>query len=444
MQTIDQLLHAKWIITCEQNNRVLEHHALAIHEGKILDILPSKEASHRYQTKNEIHFNTHAIMPGLINAHTHIAMNLFRGLADDLELMDWLTNHIWPAEAKWVSHDLVYDGSLLAMAEMIRGGTLCFNDMYFFMNATAEAASKAGMRAHIGMTIIDVPTAWAKTTEEYFAKAIAFYEQYKTNPLVTPTLAPHSTYTVSIENLERVKRLADDYQLKINLHLQEAPSEMLQAHAKHQRRPLHRIHEIGLVSPQLIAIHMTQLNDEDLAILQETKPNIVHCPESNMKLVSGSCPVEKLDLLGINVALGTDGAASNNDLDMFGEMRSAAFLGKVTANDPCAVSAEKVLQMATLHGARALGIDHYTGSLEIGKQADCIAIDFNHIETQPLYHPVSQIVYATPRQQVTDAWVSGQPIMRNRKLIHLDEAELLTKAQNWRNKINCSYNAEPK
>jgi 5-methylthioadenosine/S-adenosylhomocysteine deaminase len=334
-----------------------------------------------------------------------------------------------------VSEEMVYDGSLLAMAEMIKGGTLCFNDMYFFMDATAKAAIQAGMRAHLGMTIIDVPTAWAKTTEEYFEKAITFYEQYQNHPLVTPTLAPHSTYTVSLENLKKVKALADKYQLQINIHLQEAPSEMVQSEAKYQKRPLHRLQEIGFVSDQVIAIHMTQINDEDLSILKAHSPHIVHCPESNMKLVSGSCPVAQLLSLGINVALGTDGAASNNDLDMLGEMRTAAFLGKVTANDPKALPAETVLKMATINGAKALGIDHLTGSLEIGKQADCIAIDFNHIETQPLYHPISQIVYATPRNQVTDAWVSGKQILKNRQLTQIDEKALIHKAQMWREKI---------
>jgi 5-methylthioadenosine/S-adenosylhomocysteine deaminase len=435
MENIDHLIHAKWIITCEDDNQILEDHALAIKDKKILAILPSKDAKQKYAADREENYATHVVTPGFINSHTHLAMNLFRGLADDLELMDWLNNHIWPAEGKWVSDEMVYDGSLLAMAEMIRAGTTCFNDMYFFLDATARAAELAGMRAHIGMTIIDVPTAWAKTTDEYFTKAIEFYQRYKNNDRIIPTLAPHSTYTVSLESLERVKQLADDYHLKINIHLQEAPSEIAQSMATYKKRPLKRLHEIGMVSPDLIAIHMTQINDEDLAILEQTKPNIVHCPESNMKLVSGSCPVETLTQIGINVALGTDGAASNNDLDMIGEMRTAAFLGKITANDPKAMPALKALKMATLHGAKALGIEQKTGSLTPGKAADFIAIDMNHIETQPIYHPVSQIVYATPRSQVTDVWVNGQQLLKNRELTTLNVKELLEKAQVWRNKI---------
>jgi 5-methylthioadenosine/S-adenosylhomocysteine deaminase len=435
MEKVAQLIHAKWIITCEENNRVLENHALVIKDKKILAILPSKKASEIYSADHTAHYTKHAVMPGLINSHTHLAMNLFRGLADDLELMDWLNNYIWPAEGKWVSHDLVYDGSALAMAEMIRGGTTCFNDMYFFLGATAEAAERAGLRAHIGITIIDVPTAWAKTPEEYFAKGMAFYEQYKNHELIRPTMAPHSTYTVSLENLSKANELAQKLHMKTNIHLQEAPSEIEQSIAAHNKRPLQRLHDIGMLTPNLIAIHMTQIDEHDLKLLQLTKPSLVHCPESNMKLVSGACPVAKLVQHGINVALGTDGAASNNDLDMFGEMRTAAFLGKITANDPKAVSAETVLKMATLNGAKALGIDHLTGSLTVGKSADFIAIDLEQIETQPLYHPISQIVYAASRHQVTDVWVAGQQLLKNRELTTLNTEELLAKAEAWAKKI---------
>lgn len=435
MEKIDHLIHAKWLITCEDKNQVLEKHALAIKDDKIQAILPSKTAKERYQAAHESHYDSHAVMPGFINSHTHIAMNIFRGLADDLELMDWLNNYIWPAEGKWVSEELVYDASLLAMAEMIRGGTTCFNDMYFFLGATAKAAELSGMRAHIGMTVIDVPTAWAKTTDEYFAKAIEFYQQYKNQPRITPTLAPHSTYTVSIENLVKVKKLADDYGLKINIHLQEAPSEIQQSMEKYKKRPLQRLNEIGMLTPDLIAIHMTQINEADLVLLQQGKPSIVHCPESNMKLACGFCPTEKLLKLGINVALGTDGAASNNDLDMFGEMRSAAFLGKVITEDPKAIPAEQALKMATINGAKALGIDKITGSLAPGKSADFIAIDLDHIETQPVYRPISQLVYATPRCQVTDVWVAGKQLLKNRELQTLDQKEILKKADHWRQKI---------
>jgi 5-methylthioadenosine/S-adenosylhomocysteine deaminase len=436
MQEIDLMIHARWLITCEANNRVLEQHALLIQGDKIVAILPSTEARLHYQAKKEEHYSNHAVLPGFINSHTHIAMNIFRGLADDLELMDWLNHHIWPAESKWVSHDLVYDASLLAMAEMIRSGTTCFNDMYFFLEATAKAAEKSGMRAFIGMTVIDVPTAYAKTPDEYFAKGREFYQQYKNHDLITPTFAPHSTYTVSLDNLIKVRQLAENYQVKINIHLHESESEIQQSMSMYNKRPLQRLYEIGMVSPQLIAIHMAHINDQDQDILQKTKPQIVSCPESNMKLASGACPLQRLHLLGLNLALGTDGAASNNDLNMIGEMRSAAFFGKITAHDPKAVSAETALTMATINGAKALGIDHLTGSLEPGKSADFIAIDLEQIETQPLYQPMSQIVYAASRQQVTDVFVAGKQLLKNRQLLTLDQDEIIKKAQNWRNKIS--------
>ncbi len=436
MEKIDLLIHAPWIITCEDQSRTLKDHALAIKDSKIYAILPSKEAKHLYDAAKEETYTHHVITPGFINSHTHLAMNAFRGYADDLALLDWLNNHIWPAEGKWVNDEFVYDMSQLAIGEMIRGGTLCFNDMYFYMKATARAAEEACIRAHIGMNIIDVPTSFAQTIEENFAKAIDFYDMYKHNHYVVPTMAPHSTYTVSIEDLAKAKLLADDYRLKVNIHLQESANEVEQSLKLHGKRPLQRLYDIGFIDTNTIAMHMTQIDDNDFRILQETRPSIVHCPESNMKLVSGACPIQTLHQIGINVALGTDGAASNNDLDMFGEMRTAAFLGKLTAQDPKAASAEQILKMATINGAKALGIDHFTGSLQPGKSADFITIDMDELATQPLYHPISQLVYATSRNQVTNAWVMGKQLMKNRELLTLDEHALLKKAKKWQGKIS--------
>jgi 5-methylthioadenosine/S-adenosylhomocysteine deaminase len=435
MQNVDQILHARWIIPCEEQAQVLDHHALIIDKGFIKDILPSKNVPNLYLSKCIQHFSTHAITPGFINTHTHIAMNFFRGLADDLALMDWLNHHIWPAEKQWVDHAFVYDASLFAMAEMIRCGTTCFNDMYFFLQATAKAAQIAGIRAHIGITVMDFPTSWAKDKEEYFSKGLEFLAEYKNHPLITPTMAPHAIYTVAEPSLEKVKAFAELHDLKINMHVHETKDEIEQSIAQTKQRPIRRLYNVGLMSPRLIAIHMTQIDEEDVEILQATLPQIVHCPESNMKLASGTCPVTRLQKSGINIALGTDGAASNNDLDMVSEMRSAAFLTKLTDKNPTALSAELALQMATLQGAKALGIDHYTGSLTKGKAADCIAIDLNQIETQPVYHPISQIVYAASRQQVTDVWVAGKQLLKNRQLTTLDEGALLAKAQEWQQKI---------
>ena len=438
MKEVDQIIHAKLIILCDDANTILEQHALAIKAGKIEAILPSHSIKDEYSSRSEIHYQQHAVMPGFINSHTHLPMNIFRGLADDLTLLDWLRNYIWPAETKWVSDDMVYDGTLLAMAEMIRSGTTCFNDMYFFPEAIARAAEVSGMRAHVGMTIIDVPTAYAKTPDEYLEKSTDFYHTYKNHDLITPTWAPHSAYTVSLKTLEKVNDLANQMNLKINMHLQESPAEITESLEKHHARPLKRLEQIGMVTDRLIAIHMTQINQDDWEILSANKPHIVHCPESNMKLVSGICPVEQCKNLGINVALGTDGAASNNDLDMITEMRTAAFLGKLGANNPKAVSAVDALKMATQNAAIALGKEHLIGSLAKGKSADFIAIDLYRIETEPLYHPISQIVYSAGRDQITDVWVAGRQLLKNRQLQTLDEQALLQKAQLWRNKIKNS------
>src|SRR5436190_2830262 len=373
MQQVDQLIHAGWVIPCDNDMSVLERHSVAVKDGKIVGVVPTDTAAQQFTATSEEHLPHHAVLPGFINSHTHLAMSLLRGLADDLELMDWLTNHIWPAETKWVSEEFVYDASQLAMAEMIRGGTVCFNDMYFFPEITAKATEMAGLRGGIGMRVINVPTAWAKTTDEYFARGLEFYQQYKNHPMIIPTLAPQGVYTVLEKDLEKIKKLSDEYNLRVNIHCQEAQSDIDGSIKLNNKRPLQCLNDVGLVNPQLIAIHMTQLNEKDMQILADKKPNIVHCPESNMKLASGICPVSELTALGVNVALGTDGSASNNDLDMIGEMRTAAFLAKLATGDSKKLPAKQALKMATIDGAKALGIDHITGSLEPGKSADFIA-----------------------------------------------------------------------
>jgi len=434
MEPVDKIIHAKWIITGE-SHEPLENHALVIKADKIAAILPEQDAAKKYSAAETEHFPAHAIIPGFINAHTHIAMNYFRGIADDLALMNWLNNHIWPAEKKWVNHEFVYDASLLAMAEMIRCGTTCFNDMYFFLPATAEAAEKAGIRANIGITVLDFPTQWAQNADEYLKRGMDFYTQYKNHSLITPTMAPGHPFTVSDPTFIRIQELAETHDMKINLHLHETADEVNESIKQYKKRPIKRLNDIGLISPRLIAIHMTQLNDEDFDILKEKKPSVVHCPESNMKLASGDCAVEKLKSYGIHVALGTDGAASNNDLDMIGEMRSAALLAKLSNRHPESLPAAKTLELATINGAKVLGLDHLIGSLKAGKAADFAAIHLDEIETQPLYHPISQIVYAASRQQVTDTWVAGKRLMKNRQLLTLDEKEILQKAKEWGGKI---------
>ncbi|MCR9191285.1 MAG: TRZ/ATZ family hydrolase [Gammaproteobacteria bacterium] len=432
MKQMEHIVHAKWIVTGEKEQRVLEDHALIIDRGIIQDILPSSDAKAQYQATRIDEYPYHAVMPGLINAHTHLGMNYFRGLGCDLMLMDWLNQYIWPAEKKWLAHDFVKDVSLFSMAEMIRGGTTCFNDMFYFLQATAEATEIAGLRGCIGMTVIEFPTPWAQTTDEYFDKGLEFYEQYKDHDFITPTFAPHAPYTVSDASFSRIKELSDKLDIKINLHLHETQTEIDQSMTEYQKRPIKRLHDLGLLSPQLLAVHTTQLNAEDLDILSQTKPHVIHCPESNMKLASGICPVDPLKELGINIALGTDSVASNNDLNMISEMRTATFLSKVSTLNPISCNADDTLELATLNGAKALGMDHFIGSLKKGKAADFIAINLDEIETLPVFDPVVQTIYSSSRQQVSDVWVAGRQLMKDRQLLTLNEAELKEKARRWR------------
>ena len=432
---IDSLIHARWVIPVEPADTVLEHHSIAVHEGRILEILPTSEAKAKYQAESEHQLLEHALIPGLVNTHTHAAMSLFRGLADDLPLMDWLQNHIWPAEGRWVNPDFVADGTRLAIAEMLRGGTTCFNDMYFFPDETARVADNAGMRAVVGLIVIDFPTVWAANADEYLHKGIAVHDHFRHHPLITTAFAPHAPYTVADEALQRIITYAEELDIPVHMHLHETRQEVVEAEDNTGQRPLARLEQLGLISPRFLAVHMTQLAAEEIEHIATRGAHVVHCPESNLKLASGFCPVQQLLNAGVNVALGTDGAASNNDLDMLGEMRTAALLGKAVAADASAVSASQVLQMATLGGARALGLDDTIGSLVPGKAADISAVHLGALETQPVYHPISQLVYASGRDQVSDVWVAGRHLLKERVLTTLDQQAILAKARQWAEKI---------
>jgi len=431
MQTIDSLINARWVVPVEPPDTVLEHHAVAVDQGRIVDILPGPDAERRYQARYTHRFDGHALIPGLINTHTHAAMSLFRGLADDLPLMTWLKEHIWPAESRWVNETFVYDGTTLAVAEMLRGGVTCFNDMYFFPEVAARAAVTAGMRACVGLIVIDFATIYAANADEYISRALAVHDEYKGDALITTAFAPHAPYTVSDDALRRVRTFADELDIPVHMHVHETADEIGQSIATYGGRPLQRLAGLGLVSPSLLAVHMTQLTDADIEQVAGGGAHVLHCPESNMKLASGFCPVHLLLKAGVNVALGTDGAASNNDLDMFAEMRTAALLAKAVAGDATALPAAAALRMATLNGAIALSLSEQTGSLIPGKWADIVAVELDGIEATPLYDPVSQLVYATGRNQVTDVWVAGQQVLEGRRLSHLDEAEVRAKARAW-------------
>ncbi len=435
MKEIDTLIHAGWVIPVEPKGVVLADHSIAVLDGHIIDILPTSESAARYRAEHTVERSCHALIPGLINTHTHAAMSLLRGLADDLPLMSWLNDHIWPAEGKWVSPDFVRDGTRLAMAEMLRGGTTCFNEMYFFPDEVARQAEHAGIRAVVGLIVIDFPTAWAQDAEEYINKGIALNDELKHSPLVRAAFAPHGPYTVSDGPLQKVVMYAEELDLPIHMHIHETADEVNGSCEQYGKRPLARLDEQGMLGPRLLAVHMTQLEEEEIARIAETNSSVVHCPESNLKLASGFCPVQRLLDAGINVALGTDGAASNNDLDMFGEMRTAALLAKGVAGDASALPAAEALAMATINGARALGIDDVCGSLSVGKAADIVAVKMDDLETQPLYHAISQLVYATGRDMVSDVWVAGRHLLKERRLTTLDEAAILQSVRQWREKI---------
>ena len=369
MKHVDTLIHGTHVIPVDGRRRALNDTAIAVHEGGIVDILPSAAARSQYSFDTSYTYDHHLVIPGLINAHTHAGMSLFRGMASDLPLMEWLNDHIWPAEKKWVNEDFVRHGTRLAIAEMIRGGITCFNDMYFFAEIAAEEVMQSGMRAHLGMILLDFPTAYAKDADEYLDKGLDLYHRHRSPSRVQCMLAPHAPYTVSDGPLKRVAELANEHGLPVHIHLHETENEISMSLEQYRCRPLQRLHELGLVNDRLVAVHMTQLQDDEIELLAGVGASIVHCPQSNLKLASGFCPVQKLLDGQVNVTLGTDSNTSNDDLDLLGEMQTAALLAKGVAGDATALPAHTALQCATINAAKALGIADRTGSLEVGKAA---------------------------------------------------------------------------
>ena len=434
-QHADLIIKAGWIAPVAPDTGALADHALVVRGDTIVDLLPTPLADQKWRADEVVELGSHLLIPGLVNAHTHAAMNLFRGLADDLPLMTWLEQHIWPTEGQWMSEAFVRDGTRLAAAEMIRSGTTCFADMYFFPETTARVAMEAGLRAVLFSPILDFPTPMGAGPDDYLRLATEAADNWRHEPRVTIGFGPHAPYTVSDGPLEKVLTLAEELDAPVMMHVHETAGEIHQAVEASGERPLTRLKQLGLLNPRLLAVHMTQLLDEEIQWLAETGSQVVHCPESNLKLASGFCPVQKLLDAGINVALGTDGSASNNDLDMIGETRTAALLAKGVSLRADAVPAATALRMATLNGARALGLESRTGSLEIGKQADMIAVDLGALETQPVYDPVAQLVYAATRDQVTHSWVAGRCLMADRRLTTLNAALIAKNAAEWQRNI---------
>ncbi|MBL0165103.1 MAG: TRZ/ATZ family hydrolase [Xanthomonadales bacterium] len=432
---VDLQIEARWVIPIEPQGLVLEAHAVIVDADRIVAILPIAEARQRFEPRERVELGEHALIPGLVNAHTHNPMTLMRGLADDLPFMVWLKDHVWPAEAKVMGPEFVRDGVELAIAEMIRGGTTCCNENYFFPDVQAATYRKHGFRSLVGLPVIEFPTAWAQSRDEYFDKALSVHDELRGEALIGTAFAPHAPYTVSDESFERIHLLSDQLDLPVHLHLHETADEISDSLRDFGMRPFARIKQIGLVNERLIAVHMTQLTEAEINDCAAHGVSIVHNVESNMKLLSGFCPAEAIRRAGVNLAIGTDGCASNNDLDLFGEMRSAALVGKMVANDAAAMSAANVLRAATIGSARALGWQERIGSIEVGKQADLTAVDLGTIESQPVYNVVSQLVYAAGRHQVSDVWIAGVRKLRNRELTGMDSGEILSKARRWRDRI---------
>lgn len=431
---VDTLLHARWIVPVDSAQSVLENHSIVISQGKILDLLPTDQARKAYASKHELDLKEQLIMPGLINTHGHAAMSLFRGLADDLALMTWLQEHIWPAEGAFVCPEFVRDGTRLAIAEMLKSGITSFSDMYFYPDVAAETASELGMRAQICCPILDFPTPWAKDADEGIHKAVEVHSAQRHNALVSIAFGPHAPYTVSDEPLKKIASLREELQIPVQMHVHETTFEVSEAE-KSGLRPLARLEKLGLLGPNFQAVHVTQVNDDDIELLAKNNVKVIHCPESNLKLASGFCPVAKLQKAGISVSLGTDGAASNNDLDLFGEMQTAAQLAKAVAGDAAALPAYSAIRMATLDGAECLGIETITGSIEKGKAADLIAIDMSRLETLPVYNPVSQLVYTRMADKVKHVWVNGKMLVRDGMLTQIDIEKLKQTARQWGEKI---------
>lgn len=434
-QPIDLLISARWIIPVIPEGQVFEDCSVAIQGGDIISLLPTAEARRKYAPRQHVDLSNHVLIPGLINAHGHAAMTLLRGFADDYPLKTWLEQHIWPAEMRWVSEEFVQDGTELAIAEMIRSGTSCFSDMYFFPENAAKAANHAGIRSQIAFPVFDFPSPWGRGPDEYIHKGLQLRDDYKSRELTRIAFGPHAPYTLSDEPLRKIASYAEELDTCVQIHLHETAGEISDSLKQFGMRPIQRLKELEFFSPLTQCVHMTTLDDSDIETIAAYNAQVIHCPESNLKLASGLCPVAKLLDYGINVALGTDGAASNNDLNMFGELHTAALVAKAVAGDPTVVDAHKALQLATINGARALGWANRIGSIEAGKAADLAAVELGTIESEPLYNPASQLVYTNSGSRVSHLWVNGAALMSERQLLTLNEQEILIKARQWRRKF---------
>ena len=443
MQSVDTIIDAKWVIPCDEYDSVLEDHSIIVVGDRIHSLLPTSDAKLQFESSQNYDLNRHAIVPGFINTHCHAGMTLLRGTAEDMPLQEWLTQYIWRLESKWVDEKFVRDGTLLAVAELIRGGTTCLNDMYFFPEVCGKLAERYNFRVVLGLIVLDFPTQWANSVEQYFEKGLEIYDQFQSSEFVTTMLAPHAPYTVSDSTLERVTQISQQHKLGIHTHIHETAKEITDSVEQYGVRPIKRLEKLGLFESKVLAVHTTQLLDEEIELFAATATSVAHCPKSNLKLGSGICRTADLLDRGVNVGFGTDSAASNNSLNMIDEMRFASLIAKGTQENATVLSVHDTLRMATINGAKCLGLEVHTGSLEAGKLADITAIELININSHPVYSPVAQIVHSAAREQVTDVWIGGTQVLDNRRLTLIDEHELEQVADDWQQKISIDLNQHP-
>lgn len=431
LETVDLMIEARWVATATRDAPLLADTSVIVKDSFIVAILPTAEARLNYSATSIVCLDEHVLIPGLINLHTHAAMSLMRGIADDKTLMTWLNDYIWPAEQAVLSDKYVFDASLLSCAEMLSAGITCFNDMYFYPESTARAVKQSGMRANLGLTVIDFPTAYANDADDYLRKGLAARDEWRGNHLITASLAPHAPYTVSNKAFESILLYADQLDMTIHTHLHETIDEINQSIQSFSVRPLERLFNLGLFGQNVTIAHAVHCTESEMELLAIHGVHIAHCPTSNLKLGSGIAPVPQMLAHNLNIGLGTDGVASNNRLDIFAEMRLAALLAKGTTQDAAILPAEQALEMATINAAKALGLNESIGSIVVGKQADFAAVKLSDFDISPYYEPISHLVYACGREHVTHTWVAGELRYNDKRCTNIESQALNKIISTW-------------
>ncbi|NCO68389.1 MAG: S-adenosylhomocysteine deaminase [Nitrospirae bacterium CG_4_10_14_0_8_um_filter_41_23] len=435
MQDVDYIICGDYVLPMDEGLTVIKDGAIAVSGTDILEVGTSKEILKKYTSEAIIMGEGKAVFPGLINTHTHAAMVYFRGIADDIPLTDWLKNHIWPAENRWLSPEFISDAVELACLEMLKGGVTTYNDMYFYEDAAGKSTKRMGMRAVLGSGILDFPSKSASTTDEYFVNAESFIKNWKGDELITPCIAPHALYTCGPESLKRARHVADKYDIPIHIHLSETRWEVNEIKNRFMMAPVEYLDSIGFLDERVLAAHCVWMTDGEIKILSQRRIGVSHCIESNLKLASGIAPVVKMLNAGVKVTFGTDGAASNNDLNILSEMSTAAKVHKALSNNPTVLDAKTILLMATRWSAEVLGLGDKIGSIEKGKMADIVTINLKKPHLTPIYNVYSHIVYAAMASDVETVMVNGKVVVNEGRLCNADEEEILIKASGWQKKI---------